>query len=421
MNPLQAFRPRRRGRQRFVVVGGGLAASRAVMSIRKAGHEGPITMIGEERSLPYDRPPLSKDVLVGAVGVASAQLHPREWYDDLDVDLRLGQAAIDLDLQRRRLTLADGDTVPWDRLLLATGSAVRRLFVPGADLANILSLRTAEDSQVLRDRLLTGAPLVIIGAGWIGLEVAAAARTLGCEVTIVEPQAAPLANLLGTRLGEYVAELHRRHGVRLLLGDSVHSFVGPERVRGVVTAGGEQLMADTVLVGVGVTPNTHLARHAGLTVDDGIVVDASLRTSASGVYAAGDVACRFHPLLGRRIRVDHWTNAFRSGYLAGRAMAGEDVSFEAVPAFFSHQYDVTLEYLGYIPPDTETELVLRGDTGTDEFGAFWLSKGRVLAGMHVNSAAMARDIEELVRNGPPVDPRRLADEQQPLLVRSVSF
>lgn len=399
----------------FVIVGGGLTAARAVEAIRDGGHQGPLILVGNETSMPYDRPPLSKAVLAGTADADSAVLHPLEWYLERRVDLRLGTEATHIDPQRHTLTLDDHDELTWDRLLIATGSSVRQLDVPGADLANVLYLRTAAQSNALRDRLSRGGSVVIVGAGWIGLEVAAAARGHGCEVTVVEPQETPLHGVVGAEIGQYFVGLHTGHGVSFRLGDGVQRLVGDGVVTGVVTTSGEHLPADTVIIGVGISPNAELAEEAGLEVDNGILCDQSLRTSAPDVFAAGDVANWFNPTLQHHVRVDHWANAHHGGFAAGRSMLGAQMDYDIVPFFFSDQYDTGLEYAGHVPHGTPTQVVLRGDPADNAFMAFWLTEGRVLAGMHVNVWDTIDDVKTLITSRATPDPSQLADPRHPLI------
>ena len=401
----------------FVIVGGGLAAARAIEAIREGGHQGPLVLVGNETSLPYDRPPLSKAVLAGTAAPDSAVLHPAQWYLERQVDLRLGVQATQLDPRGHTLTLADHSELTWDRLLIATGSSPRRLDVPGANLANVLYLRTAAESDALRDRLSSGGPVVIIGAGWIGLEVAAAARGHGCEVTVIEPQPTPLHGVVGARIGQHFVALHTSHGVSFRLGDGVRRLIGQGSVTGVLTTSGEQLPAETVIVGVGISPNTQLAEAAGIEVENGIVCDQSLRTSAPDVFTAGDVANWFNPTLQQHIRVDHWANAHDGGFAAGQSMLGAQPSYDVVPYFFSDQYYTGLEYAGHLPPDTPTDLVVRGDPAEKAFMAFWLTEGRVRAGMQVNTWDTIEDVKTLVASRAIVDPHHLADPRHPLLSR----
>jgi 3-phenylpropionate/trans-cinnamate dioxygenase ferredoxin reductase subunit len=408
--------------QTFVIIGGGLAASRAIEGIRDVDQDTAIVLVGEEDQIPYERPPLSKDVLMGKKPEESACTHPPGWYDEQHVELRLGTAATAIDPAGHTVTLADGSEIHWDRLLLATGSSVRRLDVPGADLLDVFYLRSMRESAALRARLVAGSNVVIIGAGWIGLEVASAARDQGCEVTIVEPQAAPLLGVVGERVGSWFADFHRAHGVDLRLGAKVARLEGhgsvPGAVSEVVLESGETIPADTVVVGIGIMPNTELAADAGLEVDNGIICDEHLRTSTEGVYAAGDVSNSYNPVLGERVRVEHWANALNGGFAAGRSMAGEEVSYDAIPYFYSDQYDAGLEYSGHVPRAAETEVVLRGDPASNEFMAFWLTPEgegeRVLAGMHVNVWDTIDAIKELVRDRTLVDRAKLADKDVPL-------
>ncbi len=403
----------------IVVIGGGLAASRAIEAIRESDQDTPIVLVAKENRLPYERPPLSKGVLIGKDPEESAFTHPKEWYDEHHVELRLGTPADALDPEARTVTLSDGSEIRYGAALLATGSVIRKLDVAGADLADVFYLRTMGDSAAIRARLVAGSDVVIVGAGWIGLEVAAAAREHGAEVTIIEPQPAPLYGVVGEQIGTWFADLHRSHGVELLLGDGVASLEGEDgKVTAVVTTSGRRLPADTVVVGVGIRPNTRLAEQAGLDVDNGVVVDEALRTSADGVWAAGDVANWYNPTLDTRVRVEHWANALDGGYAAGQSIAGTEVHYGPVPFFFSDQYDIGLEYAGYVPRDVETEVVLRGDPASNEFMAFWtVPEGegvRVLAGMHVNVWDTMDDVQRLVRDKTVVDRARLADPAVPL-------
>lgn len=400
--------------QPIIIIGGGLTAARAIEAIRESDQETPVVLVAKENRLPYERPPLSKGVMLGNDPEDVAFTHPREWYDDNHVDLRLGVAADRLDPAGRIVTLSDGSELGYGTVLIATGSGLRKLDVPGTDLADVFYLRSMTDSEKIRARLVAGSDVVIVGAGWIGLEVAAAARHHGAEVTIIEPQSAPLSGVVGEQIGTWFADLHRSHGVTLRLGEGVERLEGEDgKVTAVVTSSGERLPADTVVIGVGIRPNTRLAEDAGLEVDNGIVVDEALRASAEGVYAAGDVANWYNPTLDTRLRVEHWANAQDGGYAAGQSIVGKDVHYGPIPFFFSDQYDVGLEYAGYVPRDTEAEVVLRGDPASNEFMAFWVvPEGdgvRVLAGMHVNVWDTMDAVQALVRDRTPVDRARLAD------------
>jgi len=303
------------------------------------------------------------------------------------------------------VVLTDGERVGYDRLLLATGAEPKRLPIPGADLPGVHVLRTVADSDALRDVLDAGGRLVVVGAGWIGCEVAASARQRGMEVTVIEPQSVPLERVLGPELGAFYRDVHLDHGVELRLGGGVEAFEGADRVERVRTSDGASVECDAVVVGIGVAPRTELAEGV-LDVDDGVVVDAGLHASVDGVFAAGDVANHDHPLLGR-LRVEHWANALEQGPAAARAMLGQDVAYERVPYFFSDQYDVGMEYAGHSRPGDE--VVFRGDPATREFIAFWLRDGRVTAGMNVNVWDVNEQIQALVREGATVEVGRLTD------------
>jgi 3-phenylpropionate/trans-cinnamate dioxygenase ferredoxin reductase subunit len=401
--------------QRIVIVGASLAGATAAETLRSEGFTGELVLIGSETELPYERPPLSKGVLLGKDEPVSAQLHDQQWYDDHSIDLRLGTTATALDTAAKTVTTDDGRTTPYDELLIATGSRVRRLDVPGGDLPGIHYLRTAADSQALTDAYAAKPRVVVVGAGWIGLESASAARERGCEVTVIEPQSTALASVLGEQVGELFAELHRRHGVRLLFGTGVEGFEGTGKVTGVRTSSGEVVPAELVVVGVGVQPNTELAAEAGIEVapredGSGIVTGPDLKTSAPGVFAAGDVVRWDHPLLGRSVRVEHWSNAKDSGAAAAKAMLGQDVAHDAIPFFFTDQYDLGMEYAGDVPRGTSYQVVLRGDPASGAYLAFWLDDDRhVLAGMHVNTWGAIDGIQDLIRSGRTVDADKLAD------------
>jgi 3-phenylpropionate/trans-cinnamate dioxygenase ferredoxin reductase component len=400
----------------FVVVGGGLAAGKAVHTLRDEGYDGPVVLVTAEPERPYERPPLSKGYLTGSAERDSAFVDDASWYGEHEVDLRLSSPAVGLDAGRHEVVLTSGERLPYDKALLATGSSPRRLSVPGADLDGVRYLRTLADSDRLKADIAGGGRrLVVVGAGWIGLEVASAARGYDDDVTVVEPQPQPLRAALGDELGAVFADLHRDHGVDMRLSTGVRELTGSAgHVTGVVTDAGDTLPADLVVVGVGISPNVELAAGAGLDVDDGVLVDAALRTSHPDVHAAGDVANAFNPLLGRRLRVEHWANALHGGPAAAKAMLGQDVVFDRVPYFFTDQYDLGMEYSGAVGPRGYDRVVHRGDVAAREFISFWLLDGRVQAGMNVNVWDVTPDIQELVRSGAEVDADRLADPSVPL-------
>jgi 3-phenylpropionate/trans-cinnamate dioxygenase ferredoxin reductase component len=365
----------------FVIVGAGLAGAKAAETLRSEGFAGRLVLVGAEPELPYERPPLSKKYLMGQSPREDARVHPREFYDEHDVELVTGALATGLDVAGRRLTLADSRSFAYDRLLIATGAVPRRPPIDGIDRDGVLLLRTLADADALRARIVDGGgPLAIVGGGWIGCEVAAAARTLGAEVTLIEQGEAPLGVVLGRELGEMYAEVHRSHGVEVLTQARVES-IGSGHVR---LAGGVTVECATVVVGVGVAPDTRLGLAGGLELDDGIVVDSLLRTSAPGVFAAGDVANAFHPRYDRHVRVEHWANALNQGIAAARSMLGRGEPYTRLPYFFSDQYDVGMEYVGLHDPAAD-RLVLEGEISDLKFRAYWVdAAGTVTAGMHVN-------------------------------------
>ncbi|MEU4129324.1 NAD(P)/FAD-dependent oxidoreductase [Streptomyces wuyuanensis] len=399
----------------FVIVGGGLAAGKAAEALREHGHSGPLAIIADERERPYIRPPLSKGYLVGKDDRDSIFVHSEEWYTEHGVDLLLGTSATAVDVPAKEVELEDGRRVPYARLLLATGSSPRRLSVPGADLDNVLYLRRVEDSERLKAAFTKGARIVVIGGGWIGLETAAAARTAGAEVTVLEHSELPLLKVLGREAAEVFAGLHRDHGVDLRPRAQVESITGTDgRVDGVRLADGTRLAADAVVVGIGITPNVRLAEEAGLEVRDGIVTDEHLRTSVADVYAAGDVANAYHPRLGRHLRVEHWANALNQPLTAARSMLGQDAVYERLPYFYTDQYDLGMEYTGYAEPGGYDRVVFRGDVPGRQFIAFWMSKNRVLAGMSVNVWDVIDPIRSLIQSGAGIDDARLSDPDVPL-------
>jgi NADPH-dependent 2,4-dienoyl-CoA reductase/sulfur reductase-like enzyme len=399
----------------FVIAGASLAGAKAAETLREEGFAGSVILIGAEADRPYERPPLSKGYLLGKDERESVFVHEPGWYGENNVDLRLGVTVTGIDRAARQVTVAGGDPVPYDRLLIATGASPRRLKVPGADLDGVLYLRSVEDSERLRAAFQPGRRVVIAGAGWIGLETAAAARQYGCEVTVVEPEPGALYRSVGPELGEVFADLHRGQGVTFRFGEGVSELVGSGgKVSGVVTSAGTEVPAELVVVGIGAIPNAAFATEAGLEVDNGILVDEALRSSDPDIFAAGDVANAFNPLLGRRIRVEHWGNALTGGPVAARAMLGQQVSHDLVPYFFSDQYDLGMEVAGVPEPGGYDEVVYRGDKEALEFIAFYLSDGAVVAGMNVNIWDVNDDIQALIRSGTPVDPGRLADPDVPL-------
>ena len=398
--------------QTFVIVGAGLAGAKAAETLRREGVDGRVVLIGAEPERPYERPPLSKDYLRGEVAREKLYVHGADFYADEQIELRQGRTAVRLNTARRELALDDGERLRYDRLLLTTGAEPRRLGIPGDELAGVHYLRSVADADGLRRRLNGAGKLVVVGAGWIGAEVAASARQRGVEVTVIDPASVPLERVLGAEVGAIYRDIHIDHGVQLLLGTGVEAFEGDTAVERVRTSDGRALECDFVVVGVGVQPRTELALQGGLHVDDGICVDEHLQTSMPGVFAAGDVAMTHHPSLGHRVRVEHWANALHQGPFAARSMLGHADAYRRVPYFFSDQYDVGMEYAGLAR--TWDRVVFRGDPATREFIAFWLVGDRVVAGMNVNTWDVTETIQGLIRDRVAVDDRHLADPQRPL-------
>jgi 3-phenylpropionate/trans-cinnamate dioxygenase ferredoxin reductase subunit len=402
-------------RPSFIIVGGGLAGAIAAQTLREEGFDGRITLFGEEPHRPYERPPLSKDYLQGKTDRDSIFAHPEPWYADHAVELRLGTAVTSLDPAAGTVTTATGVQLGYDKLLLTTGSTPRRLSVPGADLEGVHYLRSVDDSERIKAGFAQAHRVAIIGAGWIGLETAAAARNAGLDVTLLEHAELPLLRVLGPEAAPIFANLHRDHGVDLRSQVTVAELTGRDgAVTGVILSEGSRIDADMVLVGVGITPNTQLAAEAGLEVNNGILVDEHLRTSDVNIFAAGDVANAYNPRLDRHIRVEHWANARRQGATAGKAMLGQDAVDARPSYFFSDQYDLSMEYTGDIGPSGYDQVIFRRYPDSAQFIVFWLSEQRVQAGMNINIWDVADDIERLVQSPHPADTDDLADPGIPL-------
>lgn len=400
----------------FVVVGAGLAGASAVRGLREGGFLGRIRLIGAETHRPYIRPPLSKDYLSGSADRESVFVEPEAWYLENSIELFSTTTVTTVHPAEHLLDFDNAPPIGYDKLLLATGSAPRRLTIPNADLDGVHYLRTLDDCETLHTLLAEGGRrLVLIGSGWIGMEVAATARTLGNEVTILERNPIPLANVLGDELGAMFADLQTENGVTLRPSVVVESIVGKDgRATGVVLVGGEVILADLVLVAVGVIPNIGLAEAAGLAIDNGVLVEASLQTSEPDIYAAGDIANAYHPVAKMHLRSEHWANALNGGKAAARSMLGEEVSYDNIPYFYTDQFDLGMEYSGFGPLTQGAEVVYRGDRVGREFIAFWLADGRVVAGMNVNVWDVNDAVQGIIRRANLVDPVRLVDENVPL-------
>jgi 3-phenylpropionate/trans-cinnamate dioxygenase ferredoxin reductase subunit len=397
------------GRQRFVIVGAALAGGTAAATLRREGFDGPLTLIGAEEHLPYERPPLSKSFLRGETSFDAQLVEPQAFWHDNDVELRLGTMVAGVDPGDRSVVLDGGERVPFDRLLIATGARNRRFPIPGIDLPGIYDLRSVDDAERIRAEMAPGRNVVIAGMGFIGSEVAASLRQKGLEVTVIEGNAAPLERVLGDQVGGVLEGIHREKGVRLHFLDRVAEFEGTDRVERVVTAGGLRLDCDFVVLGLGVQPVTEFLEGSGIEVDNGIVVDDLCRTNVEGVFAAGDVANHFNPVFGRRARVEHWQNAIKHGQAAARSMMGKESTYRDTYWFWSDQYESNLQYVGY---HTEWDmLVVRGSLEARNFLAFYVKEGRVLATVGIGRGEEVQRCAPLIRAGAPVDPSKLSDER----------
>jgi 3-phenylpropionate/trans-cinnamate dioxygenase ferredoxin reductase subunit len=391
----------------LVIVGASLAGAKAAEGARDGGWAGAIRLAGAEWHLPYERPPLSKGVMQGSEQPSVARVHDDGFYAGHEIEILLGAAATGIDLADSTVTLARGRRLRFDKLVLATGSTVRRIPVPGAELDGVCYLRSLDDALGLRDLLQPGRRLAVVGASWIGTEVAASARQRGTEVVMVDPLSQPLERVLGPEVGRYFARLHTDHGVKLRFGTGVEAFAGDGRVEAVRLTDGSAVDADAVVVGIGVNPNVDLARSAGLAVDQGVLVDAHLTTSHPDVFAAGDIAEHHHPVLGARVRVEHWANALNQGLTAGANAAGAGQVYDGIPYFFSDQYDMGMEYSGWATG--YDRVVFRGDPEDGAFVAFYLSGERVVGGVNVNVWDVNAQVQALVRSAGPADIDAITD------------
>lgn len=396
----------------FVIVGAGLAGATAAQTLRAQGFDERVVIIGSEQHRPYQRPPLSKDYVRGEAGPETLFVHGEDFYAEHDIDLRLGVAATGLDTARREVTLEDRSHVQYDRLLIATGARPRRLLIPGGELDGIFYLRTLDDSDKLRERIDRGGKLVVVGAGWIGTEIAASARARGMDVTVLDPAQVPLERVLGGEVGGIYRDVHTNNGVRMELGTGVRAFEGSYAVQGALTSDGRSLECDAVVVGVGAQPRTSFAVQGGLDVDNGILVNAQLEASAPDVFAAGDAANAFHPFYDEHVRVEHSANAENQGKIAALNMLGGAEVYSDLPCFFSDQFDVGMEYSGLAT--SWDKVVFRGDPATREFLAFWLKDSHVVAAMNVNIWDVTDQLRALIRGRTVVDSAALADPTVPL-------
>lgn len=392
--------------EKIVIVGAGQAGGRAAQAARETGFRGEITIVGTEEHPPYERPPLSKEYLRGESRREEAYLHPPAFYEGQEIGVLPGTLATGIDRKARSVELSSGETLDYDRLLLATGATPR--WLEGAPAVEGLStLRTLDDCDALQGRMRDGVRLLVVGGGWISCEVAASAAQSGARVTMVCAEPFPLYRVLGPELGSYYRSLHEDHGVEVLTGERLASVEGETMVTAGITESGKRLSCDALVLGLGVVPEVGLAREAGIACDDGILANSGLRTSDPNVFAAGDAARAWHPGYCAAIRVEHWFNAEKQGLAAGRALAGESVEYREIPYFFSDQYASSMEYSGLASADDR--LVLRGEPAEASFAAIWLrSTGVVSAVMTVNQDSHER-LREMV--GGYLTPGQAADER----------
>jgi 3-phenylpropionate/trans-cinnamate dioxygenase ferredoxin reductase component len=391
----------------FVIVGASLAGGGAVATLREEGFDGRVVLIGGEPQLPYERPPLSKEYLRGESSFESALVQPPDFYDQNDIETRFGVWATRVDAAGRVVELDSGERVAYDKLLVATGGRNRKIQVPGLDLDGIYGLRTVADSDRIRAEVAPGRKAVVVGMGFIGSEVAASLRQSGVDVVVIDRNRVPLRRVLGEKVGRVIQGIHRDHGTSMIFEDRVAAFEGAGRVERVTTERGRRVECDFVVVGLGTEPVTDLLAHTGVGIDNGVVVDEYLRTGVEGIFAAGDVANHYHPVFGRRIRVEHWQNALEQGPAAARNMLEEYEPYEEIPWFWSDQYEHNLQYAGF---HTEwDELVVRGSLEERNFVAFYRKDGQVLAAVAVNRGKDLRRSIPLIKAQEPIGAAKLCD------------
>ena len=391
----------------FAIVGAGQAGGWTARTLRDEGFAGRVVVVGDESFPPYERPPLSKEVLLGEAEKESCFLWSEEALSESGIELIPGRRVEAIHPDAHRLTLDGGESFDWTKLVLATGGRARTLDVPGANLDGVFTLRTINDTEAIRPRLAEGASVVVVGAGWIGLEVAAAARKRGANVTVLEAEDRVCARALTPGMSEWVLGLHRRHGVEILLNARFREFGGEDRLERAVLQDGSEIACDLAIVGIGLVPNVELAEAAGLDVDNGIVVDETGRTSHPDVYAAGDAANHPNPLLGRRVRLESWENAQNQAIAVAKAMLGGEAPYAEIPWFWSDQYDANIQLMGM--PETWDRTVVRGDRSSGEFIEFHLKEGRLQGAAAVNNPRDLRLTRRMMTAGRTWDPEALAD------------
>ena len=392
----------------YVIVGASLAGATAAITLREQGADGTVTLIGAEPEPPYERPPLSKAYLRGDVPFEKALVRPAAFYADHRIDTIFGTRATRIDSAARIVELEDHRQIPFDALLIATGGRNRRVSIPGSDLEGIYSLRTVKDANRIRGEIVPSRRAVVVGMGFIGSEVAASLRQKGLDVVAIEPSKTPLFRVLGEAVGHTIAELHRAHGVRTIFEDSVMAFEGTGRVSAVITKGGLRVPCDFVIVGIGIEPAVEMLEGTGIHVDNGVVVNEYCETNVSGIYAAGDIANHYHPVFGRRMRVEHWQNAIKQGAAAAHTMVGKRVPYDEVHWFWSDQYDANLQYAGF--HTTWEQLVVRGRLDSGSFVAYYVNQGRIDAAVALNRGKDIRRVMPLIKARRAVNLEELQDE-----------
>jgi NADPH-dependent 2,4-dienoyl-CoA reductase/sulfur reductase-like enzyme len=405
----------------MVIAGGGLAGATAAKTLRSEGFGGPVTLLASEERIPYLRPPLSKEFLLGKDDEDSVPVVPAGWYEENDVELLLGNPAAGIDAGSRTVTLKDGRSLDYAKLLIATGAQPRQIPLPGMDLEGVMTFRTFGDSVRLQSLLRDGGRrVVMVGSGWIGMELAAAARTYGNDVVLLGLEEIPLSAAIGPELGNYFRELHEENGVSFRLPASAAGIEGKDgRATAVRTNTGEVLPADIVIIAVGVVPDTSLAQTAGLTLENGILVDSALRTSSPDILAAGDVANALHPFTGEHHRSEHWANALNGGKVAAKTMLDQNAALDVVPYFYTDQFTLSMEYSGFPSLTSGVEPVIRGSLDDGSFIAFWIrdgekEQGEVVAGMSVNMRRVQKPIKALISGRVKVNVESLTSPDVPL-------
>jgi 3-phenylpropionate/trans-cinnamate dioxygenase ferredoxin reductase subunit len=392
----------------FVIVGASLAGGTAAATLRQDGFDGDVILIGKEPHPPYERPPLSKQYLRGEVPFEKAWIRPSGFYEANAIDTWCGDAATQVDPVGRKVELASGRSVHYDKLLIATGVRNRRPPIPGLNLPNIFDLRSVDDANALRTEIVSGRKAAVIGMGFIGCEVAASLRQKGVEVVCIDPSPTPLFRVLGEQVGQVMSTIHHEHGVETVIDDVVTRFEGDGRVERVITRRGRRVDCDFAVLGVGVEPVVDVVADSGVEISNGIVVDEYCRTNAHDIFAAGDVANHYHPVFQKRMRVEHWQNAMQQGAAAARSMLGGAKPYDAVHWFWSDQYDVNLQYAGF--HQRWDKVVMRGNPDRRDFIAFYVSGGCIDAVVALNRGKDVRRAMPLIKARTAVDPRQLADE-----------